>query len=132
MTVIVSAQSLIVSFESARPVSFFLELAHCRILAKLARAANQNNQSSPVGDVRDVAQPGSGDSVIATPSGGAAQIAGDEIERLCGGGLYAQALSLTQEALGEAANPAEVRALQATEGAVRERAVVARASAAPS
>jgi hypothetical protein len=93
--------------------------------AKLARAANSGQQSSPVGSPRYGDRSGSGGAVIATPSSGAAQIAGDEIERLCGGGLYAQALSLTQEALGEAANPAEVRALQATEAAVREGAVVA-------
>lgn len=71
-------------------------------------------------------QPGAADDsavVVARPADKAQQIATTEIERLCSDGHYAQALSLIQEALGQAANPDQVRALQSTEASVRTKAI---------
>lgn len=108
---------------------------------RLEQLAIQNNANNNDNNNRDVSNqatggdnvasdsgdPGeSGDAVVvATPAENAQQIATAEIERLSNDGLYAQALSLTQEALGQAANPAEVKALQRTEAAVRKQAITA-------
>jgi len=66
-----------------------------------------------------------GGTVVARPSGAIDGAAAAEIESLCAQGLYAQALSLAQEALGESGSPEEVRSLQGVVKSVRERAVAA-------
>lgn len=79
--------------------------------------ANASTQSNSTTDNNDV--------VVAAPAKNAEQIGSAEIVRLCNDGFYAQAFSLAQEALGQAANPAEVRSLQSTEQFVRTQAIAA-------
>jgi len=89
-----------------------------------ARATGGDNVSATGSNPAGASDDNDNAVVVATPAEKAQQIATSEIERLCDDGHYAQALSLTQEALGQAANPEEVRALQRTEASVRQKAVV--------
>lgn len=90
-----------------------------------ARSTGSNANPAPAALAQASGTTSNNDIVVAEPAKNTEQIASAEIERLCNDGFYAQALSLAQEALGQAANPAEVRSLQRTEQSVRARAIAA-------
>lgn len=86
--------------------------------------AEQNSQVASSGARVGDSDTGS-DSVVGQAASNSEPVAADEIERLCGGGLYAQALGLLQAAFDQAANPEAVAGLQVLEQTVRLRAAAA-------